>query len=209
MKLYNPLIKLLLTGMVFLMSSPAMAVITGSAHDFKAQSWTGEICNVCHTPHNAIESNAGPLWDHALTATTNFVMYTSPTGTFDATIDSQPSGASKLCLSCHDGTVAVDSFGGTSGSTMIASINSAADFGTDLGDDHPISFVYDATLVTADGELWPVTTAALGGTIDNQMLFATKVECASCHDVHNKVAISNLLRIDNANSALCLTCHNK
>ena len=43
------------------------------------------------------------------------------------------------------------------------------------------------------------------------LLQAGAVECASCHDVHDTVSngAGGLLVIDNANSALCTTCHNK
>jgi predicted CXXCH cytochrome family protein len=55
----------------------------------------------------------------------------------------------------------------------------------------------------------PTTTpSGLGGTIDADMLFTAKVECASCHDVHDS-GFPSLLVMDNAASALCLTCHDK
>ena len=131
-------------------------------------------------------------------------------GTLNA-VPGQPDGVSKLCLSCHDGTVAVDSFGGVAGATMIGAINPAADVTTDLSDDHPISFTFDTALATADGELFDPATdpSGLGSTIDADMLFSAKVECASCHDVHNAAGNVSLLLIDNAGSALCLTCHDK
>jgi len=59
--------------------------------------------------------------------------------------------------------------------------------------------------------LFPPTTtnSGLGSTIDNDMLFDGKMECASCHDVHNRFGVSGLLKMSNVNSELCLTCHNK
>jgi predicted CXXCH cytochrome family protein len=33
------------------------------------------------------------------------------------------------------------------------------------------------------------------------------VECTTCHDPHGRSGIRKLLRIDDANSGLCLTCH--
>jgi predicted CXXCH cytochrome family protein len=83
--------------------------------------------------------------------------------------------------------------------------------GIDLSDDHPISFLYDGALATADGSLHDPTTAnsGLGGTIDEDMLFGGILQCASCHDVHNQGGFGNLLRVSNAGSALCLTCHDK
>ncbi len=189
----------------------AFAQITGSAHDLSGGALSGgEICNVCHTPHNADATvTDAPLWDHEVTATVAFTVYSSTT--LDATVG-QPSGVSKLCLSCHDGTVAVDAFGGAGGTTLIGAIGTGSgDFGIDLSNDHPISFTYNTALATADGELFDPSTAASGitGTIDEDMLFSGNMECASCHDVHNAAGNTNLLLIDNAGSDLCLTCHDK
>lgn len=99
---------------------------------------------------------------------------------------------------------------------------SAAIGSDDLGNDHPISFAYDQTLINADGALHPLDhTANIGsgadtknGTISSNLLFGGQVQCASCHDVHNKftvgpTATNKLLRISTSGSTLCLTCHNK
>ncbi|MEN8250957.1 MAG: cytochrome c3 family protein, partial [Bacteroidota bacterium] len=169
---------------------------------------TGEICIVCHTPHNALTSNV--LWNHEESAAT-FTLYPA-TGTMNST-PGQPTGTSLLCLSCHDGTVALEDFGGvTTGTNHVTGGDLV---GTDISDDHPISLTYDAALATADGSLWdPTATASgLGGNIDADMLFGptnNQLECSSCHDVHNNgLGTVFLLRKDNAASALCLTCHNK
>ena len=133
----------------------------------------------------------------------------------DATIP-EPSDSSKACLSCHDGTVAVDSFGGNTGGTEF--LTGRFTLGSDLGNDHPVSFTYDTTLAGADGELWDPsvqTIPSLPGnpTITAGVLIDGKLECASCHDVHaNKgfAELSNsMLIINNAASGLCLTCHDK
>jgi len=183
--------------------------ISGTKHDFSAAAWnaTTEICIVCHTPHNADNTVAeAPLWNHETTATATFTLYNTGTFNGSGTIG-QPDGSSKLCLSCHDGTVALENFGNTTTGTNFIPAN--ANFGTDLSNDHPISFTYDAALVAADGELFATTTASgLGSDIATDMLFAGKVQCASCHDVHG-TGIPNLLLKSNAGSALCLTCHNK
>jgi predicted CXXCH cytochrome family protein len=182
--------------------------IVGSAHDFSSASWntTGQICVVCHTPHNAdVSVNDAPLWNHQLTVAT-FTPYSS--ASLNATVG-QPDASSKLCLSCHDGTVAVDNFGGVTTGTHF--ITGGSLIGTDLLDDHPVSFTYDAALALADGGLADPTTAnsGLGGTINDDMLIGGKVQCASCHDVHNASGIAMLLIKSNAQSDLCLTCHTK
>lgn len=186
----------------------AQTGITGSAHDFSGQGWgTTEICEPCHTPHNADASIAdAPLWNHQ-TTTTVFTLYSSSTLT--TTTLTQPDASSKLCLSCHDGTVALENFGGvTTGTHFISGGNN---LGTTLANDHPVSFTYNTALATADGGLFDPAThiTALGGTIANDLLIGDKLQCASCHDVHNSYNLSSLLKIDNNGSALCLTCHDK
>ncbi len=207
------LFKILSVGALVILLSMVTANaqgIVGSAHDFSSAAWnpSGEICVVCHTPHNGNTNvTDAPLWNHEVT-TAQFVPYSS--STLDASVG-QPDGVSKLCLSCHDGTVALDNFGGKTDGTTYISQNDGAYIGTDLSDDHPVSFVYDAALASADGGLFDPTTtnSGLGSTIDADMLYSHKLECASCHDVHNGSGEESLLIKSNAASALCLTCHDK
>lgn len=208
-------------GAGLLMATSAGAVITGSKHDLSPTGPGGglatgnnpedQLCIYCHTPHHSNTAvTDAPLWNHEVTATAAFTLYTSVT--LDATT-TQPNGVSRLCLSCHDGTVALDSFGGMAGTAgTIAGIGTGSgNVGTDLSNDHPISFVYDTALATADGELWdPATRAAGTGTIQSEWLFSgNSFECASCHDVHNGTGFNPMLNADNNGSGLCLTCHNK
>ncbi len=213
---------LLLLGAVLALSGPHSAWagntpgtgIADSPHDFSTQAWntTSQICKVCHIPHGANTATASaPLWNRNITAAT-FNLYSSLT--LNATMG-QPDGVSKLCLSCHDGTIGLESFGSTSGeldswsrtATTANLIDAEHKIGTNLSNDHPISFTYNAALVTADGGLNDPTALTL------VKLYAEKVECASCHDVHNKGATGTgaapLLRVNNDASALCLKCHAK
>lgn len=189
--------------------------IAGTAHDFSSESWaptTNRGCGVCHTTHQSIPITSAPLWNHEATVVAGYLLYDSPTFDGVSTIN-DPGASSRLCLSCHDGTVALENFGGnTSGSNFIpqsARIGGVA--GNDLRSEHPISFDYTDALANSDGGLFPPTTtnSGLGSTIDNDMLFNNKMECASCHDVHNRFGVMHLLKMSNANSELCLTCHNK
>jgi predicted CXXCH cytochrome family protein len=192
---------------VFTMTTAGFAQIAGTAHDFSATSWSvnGEICLPCHTPHNANATPNTPLWNHKLSTVSSYVVYPSG-GTMQST-PGQPDGNSKLCLSCHDGTVALENYSGTTTGTHYISLTN--NVGTNLSNDHPISMTYDASLSVADPALYnPITTnSGLGSTIDNDMLFDGKVQCSTCHDVHG-TPYPALLRKDNAGSALCLTCHN-
>ena len=201
--------------------------IQNSKHDFSSagnggiwgSSETDRICVFCHTPHNSVDS-VTPLWNRELTPR-NFEIYASMT--LDAAPD-QPSGSSMLCLSCHDGALALDSYAG--GANELPAIGdiyypgspygengpniggnfSGNDFVNDVSNDHPVSFIYDAALAESDGELRP--PADLPAVLP---LRANKVECSTCHDVHDSVAVAGtkLLRLPKVGSQLCLTCHLK
>lgn len=197
-----------LAAIVLTVSIPPMtlsgATISGTSHDLSAMTNSaGQICVTCHTPHNAQAAQLVPLWNHAATAAT-FTLYSSSTL---KAVPGQPSNQSKACLSCHDGTVALDSFGGKTpaGGGLMTGEDK---LGTDLSDDHPVSFTYDAALATANGGLVTPASAASVDSAKVVPLFGGKLECASCHNPHDNTN-THFLRKANAGSALCLTCHNK
>lgn len=199
----------------------ANAQIRGSKHDFSTSAWSGgEICKPCHTPHFANPS-AGALWNHALTSAT----YTLFDGASGTTADFDR--VSRLCMSCHDGTVALDSFGGTTGSSTIADW---AKIGTDLSNDHPIGkeAVYptagtagrfNAAVTTTQGTSTIYTIAGPNATDSKLRLQKYTpagggadqwvVGCSTCHQVHNAGNFGNMLRFKNTASNLCLACHIK
>jgi len=192
-----------IAGILAIGASTAISSIVGSAHDFSSLGWSdGEICIACHTPHNADMTVAGsPLWNHEVTSAV-FTVYDSPTLNQTPV---QPLGVSKLCLSCHDGTVALDSFGGSIGGTFITG---DALIGTDLSNDHPVSIRWDHSSLDGGGTCsnchWDMPLPFFGTLPD------VTVECATCHDPHNNgVGGTNLLRMTTAGSALCLHCHEK
>jgi predicted CXXCH cytochrome family protein len=188
--------------------SASAATIAGTPHDLSTRGWgTTELCKFCHTPHLAQAVAGAPLWNHRTTAAT-YTLYSSATFK-GAASQTQPGPTSKLCLSCHDGTVAVDSFanGGSlqTGTHFMTSTNLVGTGGS-LANDHPISFNYDAALATADPTLVAPANANYVDSAHTIPLFASKLECASCHASHDNT-YTKFLRISNAGSALCLKCH--
>lgn len=186
---------------------PAMAQISGSDHDFSGNSWSGgEICKPCHIPHNA-DTTVGRLWNHELTTAT-YTMH-GGTGTAEADFDE----TSRLCLSCHDGTVALDSFGGQTGTSFM---NGSELLGTDLTNDHPVGsdgeYPPDPKPSWWDGAFRAEADLPSGvrlktwnnGTEDRKV-----VGCTTCHNVHGRGGYPHLLNISNSGSALCLGCHIK
>jgi predicted CXXCH cytochrome family protein len=185
-------------ALVALPTAALAASIDGTSHDLSGLLSSGEICQACHTPHDAQAVPSAPLWNHTQTGVTAFTMYDS--GTMDADTTGQPGAISLLCLSCHDGTVGLDALAGNSSTNYIGA---GGLVGTDLSYDHPIGIDY-----SADGSMNPDTTTVVGGTIASEMLFAGNVECASCHDPHDN-QYAPFLVMSNGGSDLCLTCHDK
>jgi len=169
-----------------------------------------ELCVFCHTPHGASTSVAAPLWNRAFSGAT-YDYYSS--SSMDALGLGQPGGSSKVCLSCHDGTIAIGnvnvlngaltdgnpatadiSMQGTgAGGTMPTGQGAQTGFtrllGVDLSNDHPISFTYDDALANRDGELRsPTSTAHIGsrvpGVLPKVPLENGQLQCTSCHDPH-------------------------
>ena len=159
--------------------SPAITpTLPGGGSRVVSATTEKQICVFCHTPH-AGEAGPYPLWNRKLSSAT-YDTYRS--GSIDATTGpdvplGQPSGISKLCLSCHDGTMAVGAVNVLAGTFTdrdpttadIAMQGTGAggsmppgeglntgftrNIGIDLKNDHPISFTYNTALATKDGEL--------------------------------------------------------
>ncbi len=199
------------------------AGITGSPHDFSGVIPTlgGEICRICHSPHDhhvaAQNYLEGLLWNKTL-STATYTMYDNAwSATLDGAVSASPTGHSKLCLSCHDGTVAVDNYETHAGGTYVlptyAEIPGFADgpvTNRDLRGTHPISIVYDPA---ADGWLKPITAPMGGSGTIADVLEGNVMQCSACHDVHDApieaVGGTPLLRVTDAGSAICLACHVK
>jgi predicted CXXCH cytochrome family protein len=137
-------------------------------------------------------------------------------------IAGQPGGSSKLCLSCHDGSIAIASYGYGSSSRIGVGTTTAAGAiliggGGDLRNHHPIGFEYmDAR--SNDDEIAAPTATFKNSSIEIQsVLYNTdgtlgtgSMECGSCHSVHNtKNTGKKLLWIEDTDSDLCLSCHLK
>ncbi|MCB0729635.1 MAG: cytochrome c3 family protein [Ignavibacteriae bacterium] len=158
-----------------------------------------ENCKICHVSSNEINYET-PIWTNEKTEN-YYIPYSS--STLDANIG-QPSGVTKMCLSCHDGTIAVDDQGGNANFTHKV-------LSSEMNSNHPVSFVYNSFLAQKDGELYdPQTTSSgLGSTIEADLLIDGKLECISCHNPHKEMNNSSMLKISNLKSKLCLTCHIK
>ena len=229
---------------------------------------TTEICVFCHTPHGAsaeaTSTLKAPLWNRNL-STARYILYDQVWSTsFEAyeikPKPNAPTGYSRLCLSCHDGTIALGTVvnppgsgtgiydpsmgmlmtyptgqapagkygtmpvgsGVTTGNTRV--------IGTNLQNDHPVSFVYDSSLVVQDEELvdpgpplvppakvsdpTPITPMRRYPGMDLNRF--DSVQCTSCHNPH-AVTFPKFLRANYYNEEanpstgkiICLYCHDK
>lgn len=98
---------------------------------------TTEVCVFCHTPHGGRTDVAGggaPLWNRALPPANQFNTYDSPN--FDNNLGAEtagPKGVSLACLSCHDGTIALDALINAPGSGGFIPANRNPLSGTSAG----------------------------------------------------------------------------
>ena len=144
---------------------------------------TAEICVFCHTPHGGDTAAPAPLWNKRLGAAGvpagggAYTTYQSlQTPSLDGTV-AEVGSISVACLSCHDGTQAMDNiinapgsggFDATGGATdgrpytwAGTRVNAAgvmqngggfiSNLGTDLSNDHPIGIQYCGGGLTGTG----------------------------------------------------------
>lgn len=236
--------------------------ILGSKHDFNglnnragvvamptvAFADYGNSCVYCHVPPEAADKDGsvkGSIegWNRYQPATNEFQLYNS------IYLDSKtrtPSPISLLCLSCHDGTMAVDmvvfkpdSFDTAEDTALHMRINGADNtvscgkchngrvahdisikhIAQDLRNDHPISMRYAGLPTGYQTDLFPDADRdtfvsdpdfrlphSPKGFSNGVKLYDGRVECASCHNVHNPEK-DLLLRVNS--DMLCQTCHTK
>jgi len=215
----------LIAAFLAVSTAPSHATVAGTKHNFGSLSTaavksqdTSEICVFCHTPHNSRPST--PLWNKEDTGST-YNVYASQT--LAATLSpnaptlGQPTGASKLCLACHDGTVAIGSLlnapGAGGGATLsvtgpgvtggLIDTTSTSYIGTDLRDDHPISFAYGLSYPSN-----PEIKASTSFPPEVKLDSSSNMQCTSCHDPHG-TAFPKFLVASLENGTLCESCHDK
>lgn len=227
-------------------SKSADDTIYGSKHDFTglnkragvtampglAFSDYGNPCIYCHVPPDKAGTDPQTLggikdWNRFVPSTDNYQLYDSH---YLESKTRSPSAISLLCLSCHDGSMAVDmvvfkpdTFDSQEDAALHMRINGASSLstcgrchnglvahdisikhlGTDLRNDHPISMVY-AGLDGVDPDFRKPELAV--GFVNGVKLYDGRVECATCHNVHNPDN-EPFLRV--RSDMLCQTCHLK
>ncbi len=192
-------------------TQPAGAGVAGSKHDFSRAEWSrGDLCSACHTPHRSEPPAAAPLWDSDADLTRRFGSVV--TGDQSATRESMGESprprrdyemgeGTRMCMRCHDGTLAKDTIGGVRPARFADSRHALFTAGHGATD-HPVAVPYP----DFDREYRPRSAIVAEGVVP---IPHGNVECSSCHDPHNSSGEKDMLVTSNARSALCLTCHVK
>lgn len=166
MKRFVIVVIIVLLGVVFnIQGNECWAGIQGTKHDLSASGpgtikalSESQICVFCHTPHGALSEP--PLWNHKLSTQTYTVPQVGGWPGLLSTVQ-QPDKGSRLCLGCHDGTVAIGALvnmpgPGSSGTVSMSGVGAGGEMlntaygyiGVDLSGTHPVSIAVNDTLIT-------------------------------------------------------------
>jgi predicted CXXCH cytochrome family protein len=164
-------------------------------------------CQFCHAPHSGI-GGVSPLWNQTLSKAT-YTPYNSTS--YHQTGNTQPplGVTSSLCLSCHDGTVAVGQSAAYGKITTTGNWAPGDSFGRDLTSSHPFSLVTPMK-DTADLVASLVAQGRTADPLGKVKLINGSVECTSCHDPHTQAIdpiAQNFLVRDSSSGQMCLACH--
>lgn len=195
------------------LSGAAMAAtgITNTKHNLtnggpgtNKTAGTDQICVFCHTPHGSNTGAAVPLWNKAFPGTSYTTYDTLNTSSLDGEVLAVGS-VSLACLSCHDGTQAMDNMLNTPGSGTIAGAGTAgtgsagytlsgankipdasiAKLGGDLTNDHPIGIQY------CGGGLTGATTTVSGTCADPDFIAGSSTTTSDGRTAELKTKVVN------------------
>jgi predicted CXXCH cytochrome family protein len=201
-------------------SAQLTSVVAGGPHDLSNGSGVrntnatinGQTCVFCHTPHGG--SNTIALWNRGAPTGAAYQLYTSSTSDVTTTSAQLANSGSGACLSCHDGTIAMDVLTNVNGIAFAAAVaftrqgTSKAIYtatgggasnvmsgglpflGTDLRNDHPVAIAYETARAATPTEF--VTQVITGakitvGTTNPVPIYGTTAANATveCASCHN------------------------
>lgn len=173
---------------ILMFAGVAHAQISASLHDLSSgdplAADNNEVCVYCHTPHAANSGVEAPLWNKPAVAAAYQTYDSSVSSTLDGAVLGVGS-VSIACLSCHDGTQAMDTVINAPGSngynpagtsmltagvmpaTTIANLIDGLGGGGDLANDHPIGIQYggfNPGTGKIDEDFADPNTASINGT---------------------------------------------
>lgn len=213
-----------------------------SLYKIRVQGDTTQVCIFCHAPHNA-DSTQAPLWNRQESTASVFDISSSRfvkpgnNPLPEVEIDTTPTGITKKCLSCHDGTISVgatinggpitmsgdniDLASGQLKNTAAGYISPTNSAGNSLNKGHIVSFVYDNTLKDWLNQPAQYGAGAFVNTTDKSMLDRTnRMHCHTCHDPHTDWCDDSSKRVGSdplwrkacgvagvGNGSVCEHCH--
>ncbi len=232
------LVLCLVVGLVFGLSTLVLAGIDGSHHDFINgvgyiyDANVKQLCIACHVPHASLTKSGSwspskaILWAQGTTIsgvtnwwTSGDFWYTnfSVSGRFAANTPAFD-GSTKRCMSCHDGSLFLNTGAWETDARTFATSAKI----TDLTTVHPVAVEYYNSANELPNEFNSVAVAigagktrlydANGNKIVDSGASAAWVGCGSCHDPHNSVSYSGIRKFARPsiiNSELCTACHKK
>jgi cytochrome c553 len=222
-------------AVAFAAGEPGTGVL-GSVHDMRTATGSGpgsdgtndRVCAFCHTPHHAYQGSDPneyyPLWSRTLDVQ-NFTPYASSTINAIDWASDIAIGPTRLCMSCHDGTIAVDQHYGSiaTGSSKFLGENNVGLDGVWMGgagigagaaglsNDHPVGFNYDTI---ATGPSTPGTNPTVGQVQGAQPQEDVWIRAAADDLTYSNntwgIKVADRLYTDPADGArymTCATCH--
>ena len=183
-----------------------------------------QICIFCHTPHRGVPGT--PLWSRDLSYQEG-IQYKMPSRSTLSVKPGQPTGATKLCLSCHDGTIAIGMIRPRKNIIKITDqgkglLSTEGRFlpgkrgfiGTDLSGSHPVSVRIDdsITMMREARGLSPLKPVSqMKSDPDGVKLDKNdEIQCTTCHDPHDdKNYITSGIHFWRKArwSDVCIVCH--
>lgn len=184
--------------------------------EIKSQTET-EVCKFCHIPHNAVVPQ--PLWGHALSEVQQYEVPRVRRGKDTRAPAPQPDGSSRLCLSCHDGTIALGKIAGEpkplpmDGSQRLTPERKGY-LGTDLSGSHPVSLVLpegDPATLDSNLDMGLRPRSVIESDGDVRLDKDGKIQCTTCHDAHSdenyRAGRVPHFWVKSTVTEVCLTCH--
>ena len=188
-------------------SADALGMHNMSVQSGSSVSTQGTLgCTFCHAPHSGIGGNT-PLWNQRLSVQ-SYTTYTSTTYHQQGSAQPTLGASSILCLSCHDGTVAVGQTQAYGKIPVTGNLNNMDSFGTTLTGSHPFSLVLP--IKDAPNLALSVSEGSTADPTGAVKLVNGNIECNTCHDPHSQYidpVAQNFLVKDSSNGKLCAACH--
>lgn len=216
----------ILAGVLLASSAPLLAQsspIRGTKHnlsvsgpgDVRSTTET-QICKFCHIPHSPVALTA--LWGHSL-SNAQYVTSNVRTAANTFQLAPQPDGSSRLCLSCHDGTVALGDLGPRRPAVPMASSahlvsGQRSHLGLDLSGSHPISFALPAVdpgQSETGRDIGVKSAASVAAARQVHIDQKGRMQCTTCHDPHSdanyRPGATPHFWVKPTVSEVCLACH--